>query len=184
MKKRINNEYITDGDTSRLIIHSSKYGVIEFIVDTEDIRRIRNFQWGVNFTRGTYYARYTYPRTGNTKSALLLHRLITSFEWEIVDHINGNPLDNRKANLRSVTILQNNQNCRMRGRNALGVKGVCKVKNYDRYRVTFQANKKKMHVGYYTCLVEAAKAYNAAAKKHFGEFARLNDIDEIAARAA
>ena len=88
------------------------------------------------------------------------------------DHINGNTLDNRRCNLRVCTRERNTGNQKpLRGITSK-FKGVCWVKARSKWRVAISGK----FIGEYISELDAAKAYNEAAKKHFGEFARLNVI--------
>ncbi len=106
------------------------------------------------------------------------HRLAWLYvhdEWSLddIDHINGDPSDNRLSNLRLATRSQNMANARKPITNTSGFKGVY----YDRSRGKWAANiwkdKKNFYLGRYSTLQEAHAAYVNASKKHFGEFARL-----------
>ena len=92
----------------------------------------------------------------------------------VIDHINGNPLDNRAVNLRLCTIRENHLNSRISITNTTGFKGVSKRKN--RYVAQITSMGRRVYLGMYKLPEEAAKAYNQAAIRHFGEFARLNDV--------
>lgn len=95
-----------------------------------------------------------------------------------IDHINGNKLDNRRCNLRQASRTQNILNRPMQTNNKTGFKGV----HYDRSRCKFKAdigiNGKSKFIGRFNTAIEAAKAYNEMAKKHYGEFALLNEIPD------
>lgn len=102
-----------------------------------------------------------------------MHRVILNTPTHIgVDHINGNPLDNRKVNLRLATRQQNQFNRRHQKNNKLGVKGVCWCRRAKKYRSTIKLNRKVIHLGYFPSLEEADKAYRDAEVKYFGSFAR------------
>ncbi|ASJ79287.1 HNH endonuclease [Curvibacter phage P26059B] len=87
-----------------------------------------------------------------------------------VDHINGNPSDNRRENLRFCTHAQNMQNSKVRSHSSTGVKGVQKHKN--RYRALIRRDGKQVRLGSFTTIEEAKACYDAAALETFGEFAR------------
>ena len=109
---------------------------------------------------------------------IFMHRQIIAAPKEvIVDHININTLDNRKANLRFATYTQNNWNSR-RGMNegSSKYKGVVWNKQQNKWRVTIVNNKKSFHLGFFEDEKEAAKAFNEAALKYRGQFALLNEI--------
>jgi hypothetical protein len=88
-----------------------------------------------------------------------------------LDHINGDPSDNRIANLRLANYQQNNANRRGWGKSLSGVKGVS-MKN-GRWFAQIMVNRKNMHLGYFDTIEAAASAYAAAANKYFGEFAKV-----------
>ena len=98
-----------------------------------------------------------YPRNGKT-----------------VDHINGVTLDNRRCNLRLASHSENMRNTKLRKNNKTGYKGVCWDIVNKRYHVTIRYNGKKIFLGRFDNIIEAAKAYDDGAKKYFGDFARLN----------
>jgi hypothetical protein len=92
------------------------------------------------------------------------------------DHKDGNGLNNQSKNLRVCTEPQNKMNKGKYKNNTSGYKGVSWNKNLRKWSVKLQVNKKQINLGYFTDKIEAAKAYNQAALRHHGEFARLNII--------
>ena len=91
-----------------------------------------------------------------------------------IDHIDGDGLNNRRANLRHCT---NQENCRNQGlarNNRSGFKGVSWYPNSGKWVATIWDGKRKVFLGYYADPVEAARAYDAKARELFGEFARPN----------
>ncbi len=93
-----------------------------------------------------------------------------------VDHINGNPLDNRRENLRICENAENNRNKGLTKASTSGYKGVSLYKRSGTWRAYIVTNYKQKHLGTFDNPIDAAKAYNVAAIKFHGEFARLNDI--------
>ncbi len=93
-----------------------------------------------------------------------------------VDHINGNRLDNRKCNLRLATRSQNLQNSRKRTGCSSRFKGVNWLGQNKRWRARIKVFGKEIALGCFISELEAAEAYNKAAKEHFGDFAKLNEI--------
>ena len=91
----------------------------------------------------------------------------------VVDHINRNSLDNRKANLRPVTAMQNTWNTKRKGGTSR-FKGVTWNKREKKWKVQLAHKWKSIHLGLFTDEIEAAKTYDEAAKKYRGEFAVLN----------
>ncbi len=120
-----------------------------------------------------------------TFSHLLMHRLIMKCRPDdIIDHIDGNGLNNQKSNLRLCTMQQNAQNRKRRNTNKTGYKGVAKnplIKEGSRCWIAFihdPQTRKNIRIGSYYTRQEAAIAYNEMATKLFGEFALLNDLTE------
>lgn len=118
--------------------------------------------------------------SGRINIRLLLHRLVMSARTgQQIDHINGDKLDNRKSNLRFCNSSQNVFNS---VKHTIGVsrfKGVCLKGDYDRKKPWFAyigSASNREYLGHYKTEIEAALAYNRAAVRIAGEFARLNQI--------
>lgn len=100
-----------------------------------------------------------------------LHTFLTG--WPMVDHRNGNGLDNSRSNLRSASLSQNKMNVpKARGAYSSKFKGVSKDR--ERWRAVIYLNGKRTHLGTFDSEIEAAKAYDAAALRLFGEWALPN----------
>jgi hypothetical protein len=115
-----------------------------------------------------------YGRVGVDGKHYSLHRvawLLSYGQWPdgLIDHINGNPLDNRLCNLRVVNHTQNRRNSKRPITNKSGFKGVCFEKKPRRWRAYVYVNRKRIHIGYFDTPEEAHLAYCAAAATHFGE---------------
>lgn len=93
---------------------------------------------------------------------------------ELLDHINGNPSDNRIANLRECTPAQNAQNRRKNCSKAIASKGVFYEHRTGRWEAKIMAFGTKRHLGTFATEAEGAEAYDAAAREMHREFARLN----------
>lgn len=116
---------------------------------------------------------YTYLSIyGKTYLAHRLAWLYTYGEWPPaqIDHIDGDPSNNRIENLRLATGSENQQNRKIASNNTSGAKGVSKIGN--RFRAQIKVFGKLRNLGTYGTLNEAADAYKAAAERYFGEFAR------------
>ena len=153
------------------------------IVDATDAERVMAAgKWHATPSRNTHYARRNVRLADGSRSTILMHSLLTGFQR--VDHINGDGLDNRRANLRAVTNAQNQYNRRRQSNNTSGFIGVGWFKPQGRWmaRITFQGVQR--FLGYYDTAEDAARARDAAAiELHGSEFARLNfPVAEAAAR--
>ena len=90
-----------------------------------------------------------------------------------IDHINGDPFDNRIENLRLATPAQNAQNRRAHRNNKCGILGVNKPKRFRRWVSTIQVNGKDIYLGSFDTAEQAGEAYQYAARKYRGEFVRV-----------
>ena len=99
-------------------------------------------------------------------------------DGEVVDHKDGDTLNNRRSNLRLSTVLQNRLNSKKRGdKTSSQYKGVHWHKHGEKWSARITVNKRQVSLGYFLDEHKAAFAYNEAARKYFGEFARLNEIE-------
>jgi hypothetical protein len=121
---------------------------------------------------GRIYARKALPRDGGRKRLIFLHTALTGVLG--IDHINGDSLDNRRANLRPATPLQNMRNTRRRSDNTSGYKGVSWDQHRSAWAAYIRITGRRQFLGRYGDLADAARAYDAAARQHFGEFAVIN----------
>lgn len=140
------------------------------LVDDVDYEALSTFKW--MYHNSGYASR--------TMNHIMMHRVIMgAAKGELVDHINGNKLDNRRENLRIATRSQNNANTVKRKDNTSGYRGVSKEHRGKRYRVQIQHNGKKIAICGFKTPEDAAKAYNQIAKELHGDFAKLNEgVDE------
>lgn len=139
------------------------------IVDDEDYNIVSARKWHVS--RG-YASSYV-----SGGEYIRLHNLILGeMEGMEVDHINRNGLDNRRSNLRFCSHKNNARNRGMNKNNTSGYKGVRKNNYCETYQAKIKVDGKWIHVGMFKEKIEAAKAYNEAARKYFGEYAYVNII--------
>jgi len=156
-----------------LTIESPTHGTHRVLLDDDDYDRVMVMgKWNLLKVRSTFYV------LAQSGSWNYLHRFIMKEELEkspkgmVVDHINGNGLDNRKENLRVCTVAQNNQNGPPQGK--------IKFRGVNQHGSNYRAQiwtPKAINIGTFPTIEEAALAYDKKAKEHFGEFATLNFPD-------
>lgn len=140
---------------------------LSLLVDDEDYDFMSRFPWRAKKDgEGRFYAHAT----------LVAHKVLV--DYKLVDHINGNGLDNTRKNLRAATDQQNSWNRGLRNDNTTGYKGVRYLANRNAFIARIQVDGKRHYLGYFKNPIDAAKAYDAAARDNFGKFARLNFPDE------
>ena len=146
------------------------------IVDPDDFERLNRFAWSAYRAEHTWYAarHKVLKHDGSNRGTVWMHREIANAPANLlVDHRNNKGLDDRKANLRIATKSQNACNCgKKSGRYSSQFKGITKSDN--RWYPRIWANGKRISLGSFKSEVDAARAYDRAAIKYHGEFARLN----------
>ena len=149
------------------------------IVDNADYDYLSRWKWHLSSTGYAVRSTHSYVDGKRKHHYVLMHRhLVSAEKGMIADHINRNKLDNRRENLRIVTHSQSLAN---RGKNKNGVTSKFRGVWIDRKRMKFAAaikkDRKYIHIGYFDCQKDAARAYNEKALALFGEHAGLNIID-------
>lgn len=134
------------------------------LVDVIDAPRVRQHIWHVALRGGRPYAR--------SSEGIYLHRFVRPNFIE-VDHVNGDGLDNRRSNLREGKASLNRRN-RIKYAGKSQFKGVCPYRDGRRWRANIKVCGQQIHLGLFATETSAALAYDTAARKHFGAYARLN----------
>ena len=148
------------------------------LVDDDMLEYLMQWRW--NLHSMGYAARCIY--TGNYRSAsILMHRIVIGLppqDRRNVDHIDNNPLNNQRANLRIATQSQNMANKRI---SKVGMtsqyRGVSWYLRDGIWQATIMYRRQQYYLGRFVNELDAAKAYNEKALELFGEFARLNIFD-------
>ena len=146
----------------------------EAVVDDDDYEYLSQFKWRakVKPKDGVPYAVRSCGR-----HVLYMHREVMSFPDRLVDHRNGNTLDNRRENLRSCNAEESARNRGVRKDSTTGFKGVSPATGDKKgYRARVYHLGKRYELGVFKTPEDAALAYNRAASRLFGEFARLNEV--------
>jgi hypothetical protein len=157
--------------TTAAIIHLSKG--MHALVDAADFDVVSRYFWNpIQANTGKFYV---CRKASEENPYGSLHRfLMQARRGEVVDHWDRNPLNNRRENLRVCTHQQNVWNRSADRRSGSGFKGVHFFKPTKRWQAHIRVNNKKIHLGYFPTVEDAARAYDAAAIEHFGEYAKTN----------
>jgi hypothetical protein len=152
------------------------------MVDDEDFDNLNSHKWSArkDHDRDCFYAVCQAKQIKKNRKTLLMHRLILKTPSKIqVDHIDGNGLNNQKSNIRNCNRSQNQMNRINQANNTSGYKGVTWNSHVGSWQAQLKVGGKQLYLGCHKNILNAAVAYNDAAIKHFGEFARLNIIHSI-----
>jgi len=138
-------------------------------IDNEDYEYFNKWKWS--------YGSNGYARREVAGKYVYMHSLIAKTpKGMLTDHINGDKLDNRKSNLRICTASQNQQNKGNPVNNTSGAKGVDWDNKNKRWRARIRVQGKYIYLGLHKLINSAIVAYNDAAKKYHGDFAKLNEL--------
>ena len=141
------------------------------LIDAEDISKLQGYSW---------YQHMGYARARAPEGEIhLSHVILPCPDGFFIDHINRDKLDNRKANLRVATRSQNNANRRSFDNSTSKYKGVHWNKKSGLWEATIRKHGQQVSLGMYEDEIAAASAYNDSARQIWGEYAVLNDIDEV-----
>ena len=138
------------------------------LVDDEDYNELIKHRWYANNNGGHSYA------VKSSSGGIQMHRVIMGAPPnKVVDHINGNGLDNRRKNLRICTNAENRRNQKLSKTNKSGFKGIYWHKRVNKWVVQISFNNKNIWGGCYSDKNEAVGARNELVVKYHGSFARL-----------
>ena len=149
-----------DDTTSKIVTKKGE----EIIIDSADEEKLMKYSWCISKTG--------YPVATVDHKVVKLHRYLLDIIYtdKIADHKNGNPLDNRRCNLRVCTLKQNARNSGLNKNNSSGHTGISQKAN-GKYRARIMVNRKEICLGTFDSFDEAVEAREQAEIKYFEEFA-------------
>ena len=152
------------------------------LVDDEDYLLVSEHLWHVDKFEKKIYAIRKVRRDGRRQKCYMHRFIVQPPMGLVVDHINGNGLDNRRSNLRICTIKENLRNMSKPSRSNASsrYKGVCFLAPDRVWRASICYERKTIYIGRFQTEEEAAVAYNHKAKELFGAFANLNEVHSAA----
>lgn len=159
--------------TKKIALTQGKFA----LVDDRDWEWLSQWKWYAMKHGNTWYA--ARKESGVFRKTVLMHRAIAgpSNDKE-TDHQDGNGLNNVRSNLRVCSKAENLRNQRLPRNNSSGFKGVSWKQKNQKWVANISSDGKKIHLGYFESPKEAALAYDFAARKMFGDFARTNFKDK------
>jgi HNH endonuclease len=157
---------------------NGKHATRPFVmIDDDDYESMSGYCWHAHKVGRSVYARC--HNTESTPRRLYMHRLLLKAPVGVmVDHVNGDGLDNRRDNIRLCDKSQNNAN-QQKTRGSSLYKGAYWCPRHSRWRAFIKADGKAQCLGYFKREEDAALAYNFAAMEKFGDFARLNVASDM-----
>lgn len=177
MAKRLIRQIVVDGNIAYVPLTRNQTAII----DAEDVPLVEGWNWTAVLRHDgkTYYAARNHYLGGGRRDKrheyVRMHRVIAGATADVmVDHEDGNGLNNRKKNLRPATPFQNQQNCGIRRDNKSGFKGVSWHKAANAWVATITVNGKRKHLGVFPTAEAAHSAYLAVATEEFGQFMRVS----------
>lgn len=175
------NDYVIDGDVAIFELYDQKNFVNgEFYIDAEDVYKVENYKW-------RYSDKYSHVVTGQAQnknyrdlSHVVLDIPLGWFEKNpgmVVDHINGNPTDNRKSNLRLCTVQQNNMNKSSNSANTSGFLGVSYDTKNGTWKSEISKGNKRISFKRYKKKEQAVYARYISERNLYGDYANDGEIE-------
>lgn len=164
----------------RIPLHSRKYPGLFAIVDEADADLVSAYRGHPHKKNRRFYAIADAPLVGGGRVKVRMHRLVLGLTDpnDQADHVNHDGLDNRRSNLRKTTNQQNGFNQRSAEGSTSRFRGVSWTTDRSKWHAQIRHNNKLYHLGHFDDEIDAARAYDEAARRFFGEFAFLNLTEE------
>ena len=149
----------------------------EAVIDAADVPLVEGRNWHASVNRSTVYAQRSEAGAGGNgpkHRAVQLHRVIMGEpKGLLVDHRDGDGLNNRRSNLRMATRSQNQHNQKLASHNTSGFKGVRWDKQRGKWQAAIRLNGKRKHLGFFPTPEAAYEAYCKGSAEIHGEFGRV-----------
>lgn len=145
----------------------------DVLIDTEDLDMVLSYNtWNISKRGAVVCYHETGPRSDRKRTVFKLHRVIMNAPIDkVVDHINRDPTDNRKSNLRLCTTRENGKNLSKKKNNTSGIVGVMWDKARNKWAAKIKVDYKSIHLGRFDSKDDAKLARKKAEIKYFGAFA-------------
>ena len=151
-----------DDKTIRCLLPIGK----SFLFDASDFDFVSSHKWSIENSG--------YVHSMDKEKHIRLHNCLLGSPGYVVDYINGDRTDNRRCNLRVCTSKENVRNSKLSANNSSGYKGVSYDKRRKKYSSSISVDYRNHFLGYFDNPEDAARKYDEAAIRYFGEYARLN----------
>lgn len=161
--------------TRRIPLTRGQYALVNY----RDYRRLMKHTWYARWDpgiRGFRAVRSEHGENGEQHTVYMHREILNAQPGRQVDHVNHDPLDNRRCNLRLCSGSNNQHNQRPRTVGTSRHKGVSWYKRTQKWQAQICCNSRRVHLGSFDSEDDAAAAYNRAAVRLHGAFARLNDL--------
>lgn len=169
------SEIRVDGDVAYVALGKGKVAVI----DAADKVLVEGINWYAALQYKVYYA-ISASKVGGKRLTPSMHRLIMGEPvGKAIDHIDGDGLNNRRCNLRLASVAENSRNTGKKATNTSGFKGVSWRADRQKWQVHIRTGGRRLSLGHFSDLQDAARAYAVACAKYHGEFAPHEVADQI-----
>ena len=138
----------------------------EFYFDLEDYDKIKDYCWIERVKNDTYH--YIIAKNPATNRHIKMHHVLGLHGH---DHIDRNPMNNRRNNLRKATLAENARNCNKPKNNSSGIIGVCWINREQKWHSYITVNNQRKSLGYFINKIDAIVARLNAELKYFKDFA-------------
>lgn len=150
------NDYVIEANRAIILVESKILGNYGVIIDKEDLEKVMQYRWYIAKNDNGYYAK-TNIKEGQKFKSTYMHRLLKDCpKNRVIDHRNGNGLDNRKCNLKICTQKENTNNQKLSSNNTSGYRNIC----WNRINKTWDVQIKHKRIGQYNELKDAVIARN------------------------